>query len=198
MGGQSNPEELFLRALELNREAPDLAVRPLANRICELFPTCMGRVEDEIDRICRAFMDPIFACAKVNDAAADVLDELRALGIRTGIVSNTPWGSPAALWREELIRHSLLHRVDVVVFCVDVGWRKPHPAPFLAALQQLHATAQDAFFVGDDPRWDVEGARRAGLRPLLLSVDAEHRADCTVIRNLREVVGYAAGDTDAS
>jgi putative hydrolase of the HAD superfamily len=180
--------------LELNREAPDLAVQPLANRVRALFPSSI--VDDEMARVCRAFMGPIFACAKVNGAAIEVLDALRVLHVKTAIVSNTPWGSPAELWREELARHSLLHRVDAAIFCVDVGFRKPHPAPFLGALGRLGAEARDAIFVGDDPRWDVEGAKRAGLRPVLLSQDAEHRTDCAVIRDLRQVVRHAALDTD--
>jgi FMN phosphatase YigB (HAD superfamily) len=38
-----------------------------------------------------------------------------------------PLGGPAASWKEELARHGRLDQVDAVVFCVDVGWRKPHP-----------------------------------------------------------------------
>lgn len=188
IGVSADSEDVFTRALELNREAPDLAVRPLAGRLRELFPECAAAAEDEMDRVCRAFMGPIFACAKVNGATVEVLDALRIRGIKTAIVSNTPWGSSGQLWREELARHSLLHTVDAAVFCVDVGWRKPHPAPFLRALETLGVDAKDAIFVGDDPRWDVEGARRAGLRPVLLSPDEEGRTDCTVIRGLREAV----------
>lgn len=33
----------------------------------------------------------------------------------------------------------------------------------------LNVRAADAVFVGDDPQWDVMGAERAGIRPLLLA-----------------------------
>jgi len=194
IGVATDPEHLFARALELNREAPDLAVRPLADRLRELFPRCGAVSQDEMDRVCRAFMGPIFACAKVNGAAVEVLDALRTRGIKTAIVSNTPWGSASQLWREELARHSLLHMVNIAVFCVDVGWRKPHPAAFQRALETLGVEAKDAIFVGDDPRWDIEGARRSGLRPVLLSLREEGRTDCTVVRGLREVLHLAASD----
>jgi FMN phosphatase YigB (HAD superfamily) len=46
-------------------------------------------------------------------------------GFRTGIISNSPWGSPANLWRAEVQRLELLDAVDVTAFCGDVGWRKP-------------------------------------------------------------------------
>jgi FMN phosphatase YigB (HAD superfamily) len=105
VGVGADPEDLFARALVLNREAPDLAVRPLAGRLRQLFPQCADAPQVEIDRVCRAFMGPIFACAKVNGAAVEVLDTLQARGIKTAIVSNTPWGSSGELWREELARH---------------------------------------------------------------------------------------------
>lgn len=185
-------EDLFARALELNREAADLAVRPLADRLRQLFPQRADAPRGEMDRFCRAFMGPIFARANLNDAALEVLDALRARGIKTAIVSNTPWGSPAELWREELARHSLFNLVNTAVFCVDVGWRKPHPAPFLRALEILHVQAEHAIFVGDDPCWDVEGAKRAGLRPVLLSVAEQSRAECSAIGSLREVAQHVA------
>jgi putative hydrolase of the HAD superfamily len=75
------------------------------------------------------------------------------------------------------------------VFCVDVGWRKPHPAPFHRALALLSVPASEAVFVGDDPRWDIVGAERVGLRPILLSPDGGTRdTPYTIIRHLGEVL----------
>ena len=65
-----------------------------------------------------------------REAAERAYQALRSRGIKTAIVSNTPWGSPADAWRAELTRHGLLDKVDATVFCMDVGWRKPHRAPF--------------------------------------------------------------------
>jgi putative hydrolase of the HAD superfamily len=113
-------------------------------------------------------MRPIFDLARPEPQTPTVLEGLRRRGIKTAIVSNTPWGSPSSMWRTELDRHGLLESVDAVVFCVDVGWRKPHRAPFDRALALLDVAPTDAVFVGDDPRWDVAGAKNAGVRPLLL------------------------------
>jgi putative hydrolase of the HAD superfamily len=121
----------------------------------------------------RAFLGPIFDAAILNPEAHVVLDELRRRGVSTAIVSNTPWGSPADLWREELARHGLLQRVDATVFCMDVGWRKPHRAPFDRALSLLGVAPGEAIFVGDDPRWDVAGALNAGLQAALVGSSAE-------------------------
>jgi putative hydrolase of the HAD superfamily len=104
-------------------------------------------------------------------------------------VSNTPWGSPADAWRAELTRHGLLDKVDATVFCMDVGWRKPHRAPFDRALSLLDVAPADALFVGDDHRWDIVGAQNAGLRPVLLeSVVPKPRRDHRTIANLAGII----------
>jgi putative hydrolase of the HAD superfamily len=125
------------------------------------------------DRLTRIFLQPIFDTAVLDPDAHAVLDVLRRRGVRTAIVSNTPWGSPADLWREELARHGLLQRVDAAVFCMDVGWRKPHRAPFDCALSLLSVEPSEAIFVGDDHRWDVVGAQNAGMQAVLLGPPAE-------------------------
>lgn len=177
-------DSLFKKALELNHEAEDFAVRRLEDRILNLFPTCPMTDAIAMRSICHAFMAPIFSCARIEDDALEVLDALRARGFHTAVVSNTPWGSSAELWLQELRRHALLERLDAVTFCVEVGWRKPHPAPFLCTLKKLAIEPSDAVFVGDDPRWDVEGALRAGIRPILISDEPIEGRGCTRIARL--------------
>jgi putative hydrolase of the HAD superfamily len=162
--------DLEQRALALNLERADLTVWPLNERLRILFGDPASEPAT-LQRLATAFMRPIFATAVADPDALAVLGALRAQGIRTAIVSNTPWGSPAHDWRSELERHGLLAAVDAAVFCVDVGYRKPHTAPFEQALQLLGVRPAEAVFVGDDPRWDVLGAQRAGVRPILLSKD---------------------------
>jgi putative hydrolase of the HAD superfamily len=177
-------QALFDRAAALNRESTKLAVWPLEDRLAKLFPAYSRMNDSQSDLVRRAFMVPIFDGAKLLPGAIDVLDRLRDSGVRTAIVSNTPWGSPSDLWREELDRFGLRSLVDADVFCVDVGWRKPHPAPFERTLELLGVSADKAIFVGDDPRWDVVGAQRVGLRPILFSPEPKNRQDCETIDRL--------------
>ena len=181
-------EGLFERALQLNVERPDFAVRPLGERLRELFEP-YGTLDDlTVSRLADTFLAPIFDRARPCAQAPNVLDSLRRRGVKTAIVSNTPWGSPASAWRMELARHGLLEAVDAVVFCVDVGWRKPHRAPFDRALELLDVAAGDALFVGDDPRWDVAGAQNAGVRHVLF--DSSGSAGPNAIQSLEEVIWF--------
>lgn len=182
-------EDLFERALLLNREQSDYAVRPLSVRLQELFGADEALDEASARALGTAFLKPIFAMARPDPQAVPLLEALRGRGIKTAIVSNTPWGSPADAWRAELIRHGLLDNVDATVFCTDVGWRKPHRAPFDRALSLLDVAPADALFVGDDPRWDIIGAQNAGLRPVLLeSVVPRPRHDHLTIPNLAGII----------
>jgi putative hydrolase of the HAD superfamily len=186
---------LLERALSFNQERPDFAVRPLGERLQAIFAAHVALDEDDLRRLTAAFLKPIFATARLDPDAAGVLRALREHGIKTAIVSNTPWGSPADAWRGELKRHQLLEAVDAAVFCVDVGWRKPHRAPFDHALSLLDVRPHETLFVGDDHRWDVIGAQNAGIRPVLLATDARRSSEHLTIHSLTEVISIAT-DTE--
>jgi FMN phosphatase YigB (HAD superfamily) len=76
--------------------------------------------------------------------AVSILQIISELGIKSAIVSNTPWGSAAAAWRKELARLGLADAVDAAVFCTDVGWRKPASPAFERALTLLGGQADDS------------------------------------------------------
>jgi putative hydrolase of the HAD superfamily len=159
-------EDLFERALLLNREQSDYAVRPLAARLQELFDAYESIDEASAEALGTAFLRPIFAMARLDPHAVPLLEALRGRGIKTAIVSNTPWGSPADAWRGELERHGLLDRSMPRCSAWMSAGVKPHRAPFDRALSLLEVASADALFVGDDRRWDVAGAQNAGLRPV--------------------------------
>jgi len=189
-------EELFQRALLLNRKQSDYGVRPLAGRLQELFSDYESLDQASACALASAFLKPIFATARLDPQAVPLLEALRGRSIKTAIVSNTQWGSQADAWRAELERHGLLDKVDATVFCMDVGWRKPHRAPFDRALSLLDVAPADALFVGDDHRWDIAGALNAGLCPVLLGSDVPTSPrDHLTIRNL---AGITALLTEAS
>src|SRR5690606_28828557 len=136
-------------------EARDLRVRPLAQRLMHIFG-----IDDGVglhETLSVRFLEPVFALGRRYDDSLPVLARLRAAGIRTGIVSNSPWGSPASLWRAELRRLELFEAVDFHVFCGDVGWRKPARIIFEHAAALAGVPHEQCCFIGDDLKWDVEG-----------------------------------------
>jgi putative hydrolase of the HAD superfamily len=181
-----SPTVMWERVAEHDHELPGHRVYPLRDRLAAIFEVTS---EDLLGAMCRRFMRPIFGRGVPYQDALPALETLRARGYKTGIVSNTPWGSPADLWREEIERLGLRERVDVDVFCDDVGWRKPAPTVFQYALDKLGVAAEESLFVGDDPRWDLRGPRALGMSALLIDRRGEIQdAQGLTIRNLHQLL----------
>jgi putative hydrolase of the HAD superfamily len=125
------------------------------------------------------------AWAPFDDARA-TLEAIRARGLRTAVVSN--WDSRL---RRILEEHRLRPLFDAVVISAEVGWRKPHPAIFERALGALGVAPGDALHVGDSVGDDVEGARAAGIRAVLVDRHGGRTVDgAAVVGDLRGVLGH--------
>jgi putative hydrolase of the HAD superfamily len=162
-------DNLWHRVREEDHESNDYRVRPLEERLARIFKLDdLPNDSDVAVTMCRCFMKPIFGRGYCYEDTLPALKELKKRGYRTAIVSNTSWGSPAYLWREELNRLGLSTYMNTVVFCRDAGWRKPARQIFLYALEKLSALPQDCVFVGDEPKWDVVGPRAIGITPILI------------------------------
>ena len=101
------------------------------------------------------------------DDALPVLDELRAQGLKLGLVSNT--GRDL----DEFVAHHRLE-VDAALGSGAFGRTKPHPTIFRAVLERLEVEPSAAAMVGDSPEDDVAGARAAGIDRAFL-LDREDR-----------------------
>ncbi len=184
-----SPESMWPRVKEENYEAGDYSVRNLEDRLIRIFQLDNASLSPQIiDDMCRCFMKPIFAIAKVYDDALPVLCELENRNIRRIIVSNTPWGSPANLWREELKLLGVADHIETTFFCRDTGWRKPAKQIFDFVLEKLQAKPQDCLFVGDDPRWDLAGPKTVGMDAIIIDRESkmQNMADKT-IKSLHEI-----------
>src|SRR6185295_16586656 len=80
-----------------------------------------------------------------------------------GVVSN--WEE----WLEDLLLSLDIHaHFDFILASGPFGRAKPHASIFERALELADVAASASVHVGDSPREDVEGARAAGLRPILI------------------------------
>lgn len=111
------------------------------------------------------------------------LAALRARGYRLGIVSNFNWQLPAIAERLGLMPY-----LERVIVSARVGYRKPHPEIFRQALAAFGVREQEAVYVGDSLRIDVQGARRAGLSAVLLDRDGAYDVDAPAVRSLSDLL----------
>ncbi|HEX5909308.1 MAG TPA: HAD family hydrolase [Thermoleophilaceae bacterium] len=114
--------------------------------------------------------------------AAPALRELRGAGARVVVVSN--WDRSLG---RALDQAGLGGLVDGVVSSAEVGRAKPAPEPFTAGLELAGARAEDALFVGDSPDTDIEGARAAGIRALLVAREGPAPEGVEAVASLERV-----------
>ena len=134
---------------------------------------------------------------RVDPDAVPVLTALRDAGVRVGLCSNAPYRHASLIAQLQYLK--LASCFDAVTFSGAVGWRKPSLRIFQAALQALDVAASDAVMIGDSRRDDIEGARAAGLRSILLAPQASQQETSTpadrTIRSLREAIPVILGTT---
>jgi putative hydrolase of the HAD superfamily len=111
--------------------------------------------------------------------AIPALRELRDGGQRLVAVSNWDCSLPAVLER-----CGLGELLDGAVSSAVAGARKPDPAIFQPALELAGCGPDEAIHVGDTHDEDVEGARAAGIRPLL--IDRGGNGDISSLTEIRE------------
>ncbi|MCX6537423.1 MAG: HAD family hydrolase [Acidobacteria bacterium] len=97
------------------------------------------------------------------DDVEPVLRRLADAGLRIGLISNTQ--RPL----DEFAAHFALGGlISAAVSSAEHGFLKPHRSIFDAALTALDVAPGDAVMVGDSVKHDIEGARRAGMRAVLV------------------------------
>lgn len=168
-------------------DAQDLAMwRDITRRIYDRLPALAGIPFDAwFERLYRRFGDP--AVWKMYDDVETVLGELRRRGLTIGIISN--WDTRLQAISDGL---GLSRLVDFLVISAQAGVRKPDPRIFELALKKAGVRPEEAIHVGDLPEEDAEGARRAGVRPVLIErkrrvTPKQYPEGLTVVSSLAEL-----------
>ncbi len=114
----------------------------------------------------RAFFEPIQCAVTPRPGARYTLQALKDRGMILGLLSNTSWGGD--IHDADLARFDLLDLLPIRLYSCDIGWLKPHPAAFRVALAALRVQPNEAVYVGDRLRLDIEPARQIGLWGVLI------------------------------
>lgn len=148
-------EEGLVARIELGRIPDHEFDRLLATRLADAGHTVPSQ----------GLVERLFDGMRPAGRVWDIVDQARAQGVATGLLSNS-WGT-SAYPRERLGRI-----FDVTVISAEVGLRKPDPAIYRLALDELGVAAEACAFV-DDLERNVDVARSLGMFGVL------HRDDAT-------------------
>jgi len=110
--------------------------------------------------------------SRYDDRVFAWINDLRASGVRTGILSNLP----RPLGERLRGTNGFLEHFDHVTFSYELGWVKPQPEIYRHAVQGLDIAPVEALFLDDRPE-NIEGAREAGLNAELFTTWEEFVKD---------------------
>jgi putative hydrolase of the HAD superfamily len=118
------------------------------------------------------------------DDVAPVLRALAARGLKIGLISNSH--RPLASFQQHFELEGL---IAVAVSSSEHGYMKPHPSIFTAAMMLADVQASESMMVGDSLSHDINGARRVGMRGVLVhrSNDLAPQTNVPVIRSMSEL-----------
>lgn len=115
--------------------------------------------------------------------ADEMLAELNALGIRTGVISNIGWSGRALTHRlNRLLPGSTF---EFVLTSADYMVRKPDPRLFRVACHKAGLPPEKIWFCGDNLRCDVEASANAGMTPVWYCTDSVENSPVVDTESLR-------------
>ena len=105
-------------------------------------------------------------------------------GLKLGVVTNLRDDMNPVVFKLGLKPY-----LDVLLTSEIAGVPKPNPGIFQKACEMVGVKPEEAIYVGDQHQIDVQGARRAGLKPVLIDrCDLySHVTDCPRIKTLDEI-----------
>ncbi|EPJ8112125.1 HAD family hydrolase [Acinetobacter baumannii] len=94
--------------------------------------------------------------------AQKTIQNLHAQGYTLGLVSNgkTPFQE------HNFYALGITDYFSTIVISEAIGLRKPDPAIYLYACTQLDCNPSDCIFIGDNPKADIEGAKKVGMQTI--------------------------------
>ena len=130
--------------------------------------------------------------SRIIPGSVEALQDLAALDVKLAIVSNADGDTEQRLRELGICQIGPGPGVEMaaILDSTVVGVAKPDPRIFELALDALDVPAERAVHVGDTPGADVDGARAAGVHPVLLDpLELHTDLDVERVGSLADVVG---------
>jgi putative hydrolase of the HAD superfamily len=165
--------------------APDFYERQ-ARLVAEQLKAQKEEIRERIDRLIYRGWEPFFLKIKLFPHVREVLGEMKAAGLKLGLLSDFPPGT-------KLEYLGLSDIWDTVLCTESIGALKPAIQPFEELAKALACPSEKILYVGNSRRYDVAGAKGAGMKAALLNlgfpVISGIKADFT-FRDYRQLRNY--------
>jgi putative hydrolase of the HAD superfamily len=119
------------------------------------------QIKEKLDRLIYRGWEPFFKHIKLFSHVKETLGALRGAGFKMGLLSDFP---PET----KLENLGIAGCWDAVLCSEHCGAIKPHPRSFQDLAAALNTAPEHILYVGNSYRYDVIGAKRAGMRTALI------------------------------
>jgi putative hydrolase of the HAD superfamily len=123
----------------------------------------VGVPPEALDDVCAIRSDFVRTCLVPREGAVETLRRLRGDGLGVGLITVCT-EDVELLWPES----EFAGLFDAEVFSNAVGMSKPDPRIYLHCAELLGVEPREAVFVGDGANDELAGARRVGMRAILI------------------------------
>ena len=123
-----------------------------------------------ISRAVEAYFSTFFDYCRVIPGTLEMLTRLKEI-YRLGLLSNFTHAPAVTGLLDKL---GLAPFFDTVLVSGEIGYRKPHPLVFKMLVENLGYENDQIVYVGDSLDPDVQGAIRAGLKPIWMTYVQDH------------------------
>lgn len=130
-----------------------------------------------------------------TEGIADFLGLLRTMGIRTGVISNISYCTEAVTERINTLLPD--NDFEFIITSSEYMFRKPRREIFELALEKAQLAPDEVWYIGDQYRADVTGARSAGIFPVwylgAIDMPYEEKDDVLTVRSWDELAEILKG-----
>lgn len=116
-----------------------------------------------------------------HEDICSLIGRLQRTSTKLGVISNGRVSSQ----QPKMQQAGLDAAFESVVISEEVGFEKPHAAPFLASLRALDVAPGNAVYIGDNPRHDIGGAAEVGMKTCWVTLGRDFPDDLTAWPDLQ-------------
>ena len=144
-----------------------------AKIMAEILNVLPQGVRERTERLIYRGWEPLFKGVRLYPYVTETLERLHSAGIKLAVLSDFP---PV----NKLENLGIDSFFDVVLCSEEIGALKPDPAPFIALVQTLSLPVNRILYVGNSIRYDMAGAKNAGLSAALIQSPITHRHSTSI------------------
>ena len=103
---------------------------------------------------------------RLYDDTKDVLEDIKKYNLKTGILTDVPYGRVKGFIAEDIIE--INKNIDIILSSVDVGYRKPNISGYIMLAKKLKIETNQMIYIGNEEK-DIIGANNAGIISVLIN-----------------------------